>query len=429
MTQRGHYAGPFIANMWWACLVLALCLSLASGQGRKERAKSADHPILLAQGGSRMRRLAPGHEAVHELAGRPLHVRAGGKKSVLLKRVGAEESTTIRRNSGGAKTPSVQQYLVRVAFPMPAGLTDYLHELAGGGFLRYLPYDTFAIAMDRTALEKASKASGVVDIYVFPPAMKIDPNLVKHMATASLGEEATSPTHHDEFLDLVGVTRRALPHSSARGGSELKRSSKKGAHVLYALLASRGGKEWELQAAGMAMKWQKAFSAMGIDASVEIASKQKAVVKVSGARALKKIVAWLAQEPLVHFLQEQKEISLRNKEANFAMQSWNATTHAIWAQGIFGTGQIVGVADTGIDFDNCFFRDKAMPTPPRCSGTGHVTTAGCINKAHRKIVTYRKFSASDYDDYYGGHGTHVVGSVAGFAVTDDASKLAFASEV
>ena len=95
----------------------------------------------------------------------------------------------------------------------------------------------------------------------------------------------------------------------------------------------------------------------------------------------------------------------------------------VWDHGITGTGQVVGIADTGIDYDNCLFRDESMPTPPRCSGTGHVQTSGCINAAHRKIVTYRKFDNVDYDDYDRGHGTHVAGSVAGNAAGSSTAQV------
>ena len=102
--------------------------------------------------------------------------------------------------------------------------------------------------------------------------------------------------------------------------------------------------------------------------------------------------------------------------ATKAIQSWDATSHTVWEHGIKGQGQVVGIADTGIDYDNCLFRDEAMPTPPRCSGSGHNQTSGCINAQHRKIITYRKFDGVDYNDYNFGHGTHVAGSVAGNAV-------------
>ena len=61
-----------------------------------------------------------------------------------------------------------------------------------------------------------------------------------------------------------------------------------------------------------------------------------------------------------------------------------------------------------------------------CSGDGG---SACIDARHRKIVSYRKFAASDYADYSGGHGTHVAGSVAGSAAGDDAAQLEFASQV
>ncbi len=39
-------------------------------------------------------------------------------------------------------------------------------------------------------------------------------------------------------------------------------------------------------------------------------------------------------------------------------------TTPIFSQGIFGEGQTVGIIDTGIDPDMCFFRDTARGLPP-----------------------------------------------------------------
>lgn len=355
--------------------ILAFCLSLLvlpSTLGRREGGKGAgDNEVVLTQGGYRTRQVRPGHVELHALAGRPLHVRAG-KKSQLLKRAGVDKTATLResKGSGGTKKPAITQYLVRIVSPvspMLTGIADHLAELAGGRFFRYLPYDTFVMALPQAGLEKVRKAAGVTDVFELPESMKIDPSLIKHITGAHV-EDLTSPTHHDEFLSLVGVKRRAMPKSSAQGGSaDLRRAKGKegtDTRVVYVMLAY-GGPEWALEVEALMAEWKQAFVKMGITASVELASERKAVVKVVGATSLKKNLAWLARQPLVHWVQEQKEVSLRNKDAGLAMQSWNASTHDIWAHGIRGAGQIVGVADTGIDFDNCFFRDKAMPTPPR----------------------------------------------------------------
>ncbi len=44
---------------------------------------------------------------------------------------------------------------------------------------------------------------------------------------------------------------------------------------------------------------------------------------------------------------------------------------------LFGAGQIIGVSDTGIDHDHCFFHDPSTAVP-----------FNTINKNHRKIVLY-----------------------------------------
>jgi hypothetical protein len=57
--------------------------------------------------------------------------------------------------------------------------------------------------------------------------------------------------------------------------------------------------------------------------------------------------------------------------------------------------QIVGVGDTGIDWDNCYFADPNVAVP-----------FNTVNKNHRKIVMYKVYG--DQTDHVGGHGTHVV---------------------
>ena len=46
-----------------------------------------------------------------------------------------------------------------------------------------------------------------------------------------------------------------------------------------------------------------------------------------------------------------------------------------------------GASDTGVDTDSCFFRDPSVSLP-NCSGYGAVDAPGCVDHAHRKIVTY-----------------------------------------
>ena len=61
----------------------------------------------------------------------------------------------------------------------------------------------------------------------------------------------------------------------------------------------------------------------------------------------------------------------------------------------------MGVADTGIDFDSCYFRDDSRAVP-----------INTVDSSHRKIVRYTTFSSTDALDVANGHGTHVAGGMA-----------------
>jgi Subtilase family len=91
-------------------------------------------------------------------------------------------------------------------------------------------------------------------------------------------------------------------------------------------------------------------------------------------------------------------------------------TTPIFSQGIFGEGQTVGIIDTGIDADACYFRDTARGLPPTnlCNG-GTV-----VNTSQRKVIAVDFLASSECSGGIAStewdtqnHGTHVAGTVAG----------------
>jgi len=90
----------------------------------------------------------------------------------------------------------------------------------------------------------------------------------------------------------------------------------------------------------------------------------------------------------------------------------NQTT-PIFDRGIYGTGQVAAVLDTGLDIDMCYFRDDALGLPPINDGTG--TT---VDLNQRKVIAVDFLDPSEdpanpnhWDTQ--NHGTHVAGILAG----------------
>ena len=91
---------------------------------------------------------------------------------------------------------------------------------------------------------------------------------------------------------------------------------------------------------------------------------------------------------------------------------------SVWNRGLTGAGQIVAVADTGLEHGTCFFEDPAHAVTP------HTTAPPApipVDVAHRKLLAYNAPHASSLatDDTFR-HGTHTSTS----AVGDDLAHLA-----
>jgi hypothetical protein len=88
-----------------------------------------------------------------------------------------------------------------------------------------------------------------------------------------------------------------------------------------------------------------------------------------------------------------------------------AMTYPIYQQNIKGQGQVVGVGDSGLDYDSCFFHDPQNKITQNQIPSGQTAKPANFAK-HRKILQYVGY-ADNMSGEIGGHGSHVAGSVAG----------------
>jgi subtilisin family serine protease len=117
---------------------------------------------------------------------------------------------------------------------------------------------------------------------------------------------------------------------------------------------------------------------------------------VAAVRLTAGAVSRIAELEEVLWIEEAADLRLFNDTAGWTIQSSTPYSTPIWERGIRGQGQIVGIGDTGLDYDMPWFHD--LVNNP-------------IGPAHRKVVAYTPY-ADDYDGDFG-HGTHVACTVAG----------------
>jgi hypothetical protein len=136
-------------------------------------------------------------------------------------------------------------------------------------------------------------------------------------------------------------------------------------------------------------------------------------------RCLLALLASLAAHPLVLHVGPKAALTLNNgRGARLIQTSANANSpyanlQPIWDLGLTGSGQVLGIADTGLDTSSCFFSSS--------NGVASVAHSSYAGSASNKLTSFDlgQPKVVQYVDYVDGvdeeqgHGTHVAGSALG----------------
>jgi len=110
----------------------------------------------------------------------------------------------------------------------------------------------------------------------------------------------------------------------------------------------------------------------------------------------------IAQNPSVMYVEPWREMQILDYNAQALLQTGitppsDINARRLWANGITGTGEIVTLGDTGIDFDNNFFRESPTQIqkgqPGDTTGTlGALSIYNTTDLSRRKLVRYMPMS-------------------------------------
>ncbi|KAG2387663.1 hypothetical protein C9374_001257 [Naegleria lovaniensis] len=141
--------------------------------------------------------------------------------------------------------------------------------------------------------------------------------------------------------------------------------------------------------------------------SVKAVSNEKIAIGVNGHQHALKLAEKLKEHGLVHWVEIKTPTIIHGRYSNALVQSYKKPTDKpIWGMGLTGSGQVIGVGDTGVDYYHCFFYDDKSKPPFQRNLRDSVQ-----NVNHRKFASF--WTYMDALDSPMGHGTHVTGIAAG----------------
>lgn len=125
-----------------------------------------------------------------------------------------------------------------------------------------------------------------------------------------------------------------------------------------------------------------------------------------GCPAAATVLSVLSDRSEVEWVEELGEYVTANRWSRGLCQSGNSDITSIYMANLTGHSQIIGISDTGLDMESCYFKDENVAAP-----------FDTVDYTHRKVVYYDTY-IDNLDDEVTGHGTHVCGSAAGKSTQD-----------
>lgn len=141
--------------------------------------------------------------------------------------------------------------------------------------------------------------------------------------------------------------------------------------------------------------------------SVVLAISANSTNRLLRARVPGAAIAALAAVDGVRWIEPFARPRMANQQVQWTVQGGVSEQRPLWAQGLDGSGQFVGITDTGIHVTHPMFEDPSIPIVDFADLPGHRKVVAYYKGSNNPNVTFGDHSAAEF------HGTHVAATIAG----------------
>lgn len=290
---------------------------------------------------------------------------------------------------GSSERSGVSYYIVQFDGPIKRGMKEDL-SATGVTILHYVNYNAFVVRADESTISWAEELPEVRWTGLFEPAYKLSPRLAEkfddlvddyiHRSIAAAGTTVR---------DVAGDRGREMLSEILGGGTDtaLPRADRRSVSVEISVF-----EDWNLP---LVLEALSRIGGQGIAYSFQ----SSGLIRAEMDRGS---LADLARQTGVMWIERHVPQFLYNDIARWVVQSGDSSGYStpVHDHGINGTGQVVTVCDSGIDYEHDAFEDPSVAVP---------------GSTHRKVTDYYIPTGAGGDDSDQGvnHGTHTSATVAG----------------